>query len=125
MMSAYTARVRIGLVPGGVLACVLAAAALGGCSLFGPSMDCGEGLTAQQCQTAYQLALEKQHPIDSHVATVKVYLGCPVRTPAGCPAAMALEGLAVELTLDDAPEPVSVYLDRDAVQRALLPSDAP
>lgn len=96
---------------------------LAACSLLPPSMDCGDSLTSEQCWAAYELAKRKESPIDSNVVAVKVYLGCPLRLP--CPVARNLLGVGVEMTLDGSAEPVSVYVERDRVDPALLDSAAP
>jgi hypothetical protein len=87
-------------------------------------MDCGDAMTQDQCWAAYELAKRKEPPIDATVVAVKVYLGCPLTLPAGCPAAQNQRDLAVEMTLDDAGSPLSVRLKRADVDPALA-SEAP
>lgn len=107
------------------LALLASIALLTGCSVLPPTMDCGDRMTQDQCWTAYQLAKQKEPPVDARVVGVKVYLGCPLRIPAGCPAAHDQLGVAVEMTLEGSTEPVSVYVDREAVDPALLEPTAP
>lgn len=107
------------------LALFASAVLLAACSLLPPSMDCGDSLTSEQCWAAYELAKRKEPPIDSSVVAVKVYLGCPLHMPAGCPAAQNQRDLTVEMRLEDGPWLAAVRLDRSEVDPSLASPAAP